>query len=345
MASLRRRILAARSTPTHWFIRHLKERGKLLRCYTQNIDGLEEQEGLLIGGLGYGLETIPIQAAEVVQLHGDINSLKCMSCSTKYSWTPDTEEQLNRGEAPICPNCNQIQEERTSAGKRFTGVGCLRPNIVLYGEEHADGYSIGDCTVKDIKSKPDFLIISGTSLKVVGIRKLVRCMAKAVKEKGGLVILVNMTELGQSMWNDLIDYYIEGQSDAWVADLKIQVPDFFQTQTKITGMSVKKGVPGMVGKLPSFNMPSPPSTPKKVKRPADSSWTSMTPSKHTRMASSSPSKPRTPSTPRVLRTPRTKRIQQGNLSFEVMLQPENRTPLATLSVNRQTARSPTRAGK
>lgn len=46
MESLYSHTILAKPTKTHEFIAHLKNRGKLLRCYTQNIDGLEEMLGL-----------------------------------------------------------------------------------------------------------------------------------------------------------------------------------------------------------------------------------------------------------------------------------------------------------
>ena len=47
MAELKASIDAATPSPTHRFIKTLHTKGKLLRSYTQNIDGLEEQAGLV----------------------------------------------------------------------------------------------------------------------------------------------------------------------------------------------------------------------------------------------------------------------------------------------------------
>jgi NAD+-dependent protein deacetylase SIR2 len=73
------------------------------------------------------------------------------------------------------------------------------------------------------------LIIMGTSLKVHGLRKLVKEFAKAVhasappvplsakaqaKSWVGKVIFVNKTPPG-SEWNGIIDYHVEGETDAW----------------------------------------------------------------------------------------------------------------------------------
>lgn len=72
------------------------ERGKLLRCYTQNIDGIESYEGLTIGGGKKG---------QVCQLHGDIHTLRCDYCNGVQEYTLEWMEMLLEGEAPDCPVC------------------------------------------------------------------------------------------------------------------------------------------------------------------------------------------------------------------------------------------------
>jgi NAD+-dependent protein deacetylase SIR2 len=95
IASLRQSILSASSTTTHKFIRTMHDRGKLVRCYTQNIDGIEAREGLLIGG----------KEAQVCQLHGDIHTLRCDYCNLIQEFTTETMEILLEGQAPDCPQC------------------------------------------------------------------------------------------------------------------------------------------------------------------------------------------------------------------------------------------------
>jgi NAD-dependent histone deacetylase SIR2 len=97
---------------------------------------------------------------------------------------------------------------------------------VLYDEAHPLGEDIGAIQAFDVSRKPDMLIIMGTSLKVHGLRKLVKDFAKAVHASAppdplsakrnwmGKVIFVNKTPPG-SEWNDVIDYYVEGETDAW----------------------------------------------------------------------------------------------------------------------------------
>ena len=129
-----------------------------------------------------------------------------------------------------------------SKGKRRPAVGLMRPNIVLYGEPHPGADLIGSAITKDINRKPDLLIVCGTSLKVVGIKKLVKDMGKAVREKGGKILLVNKSELASSEWDSVFDWHVQADTDEWVNDLKKRRPDMFMHQTRLPLMPVTKSV-------------------------------------------------------------------------------------------------------
>ncbi len=66
-------------------------------------------------------------------------------------------------------------------GKRYLGIGRLRPNIVLYGEENPNGSAIRKITERDLRTGLDIVIIVGTGLKVPGARRLVREFCRSVK--------------------------------------------------------------------------------------------------------------------------------------------------------------------
>ena len=111
IAGLKRSIDAAKPAPTHHFIKTLDSKKKLLRSYTQNIDGLEAQVGLLgsasqeAKSSGKGKTKIRTKDVRNVQLHGDIHRVRCMACSAEY---PCDEEHLaffENGSAPDCPEC------------------------------------------------------------------------------------------------------------------------------------------------------------------------------------------------------------------------------------------------
>ncbi|CCE62205.1 hypothetical protein TPHA_0C00480 [Tetrapisispora phaffii CBS 4417] len=226
----------AKPTKTHRFIAHLRNRNKLLRCYTQNIDGLEELLGLEMSKKEMESKTNGFvnrwKNFDVVQLHGDLNSLACTRCFHTFEWNRFLARSFRRGELPSCPECLANNAKRTQEGKRNLGLaGFLRPNIVLYGENHQSSEFISQGINYDIsKGRPDFLIIMGTSLKVDGVKRVVKTMSKQIHEKGGIVILVNKTILADSQWAGIIDYQIVSDCDSWVSYLEKDIPELFKTQ-------------------------------------------------------------------------------------------------------------------
>lgn len=238
MEKLYSSVKLAQPTKTHRFIAHLKDRSKLLRCYTQNIDGLEEILGLAMSNN----RTEPNESlnshwknCDVIQLHGDLNTLACTSCFHVFSWNRFWSRSLRRGELPTCPSCEEKNQRRSREGKRnIQCAGFLRPNIVLYGENHPSCESIAQGLNFDIlRGRPDFFIIMGTSLKVDGVRRLVKQISKQVHERGGIVLLVNKTTIGESSWHGIIDYQLMCDCDTWVSYLESQIPDFFKTQEQV----------------------------------------------------------------------------------------------------------------
>lgn len=257
-------------TSSHHFISHLKSRGKLVRCYTQNIDRIEEKVGLsteLQDGPGRrgrfsrkstgtssqlakmveeAKETPPSSQSsqppssqppllsqqssqvdagvECVYLHGSLEQLRCFQCKRTSSWDEMEDDTLS-GLQPECPHCTAATTAREERGKRALGVGKLRPDIVLYGEDHPSAHLISPLVEHDIKLNPDILLILGTSLKVHGLKTLVREFANVIHNRnGGKVVFVNFTKPPESIWSDFIDYWVQWDCDAWVADLQARVP-------------------------------------------------------------------------------------------------------------------------
>lgn len=253
ISQLKRRIDSAEPTPTHRFIKTLDTKQKLLRSYTQNIDGFEEKIGLRGSSSqqnASGKGKSRLRAAEVrnVQLHGDIHRVRCTLCSEDLPCTKGYLDIFNRGVAPDCPECKLRceylptalfgspvnyyifpAEARLARSARPLKVGTLRPAIVLYDEVHPLGDDIGFIQTQDIVRKPDMLIVMGTSLKVHGLKKLVKDFAKAVhtsktpttgtprsaKNWQGKVVFVNKTPPGNE-WEGVIDYHVSGETDRWV---------------------------------------------------------------------------------------------------------------------------------
>lgn len=260
--TLRQKARASSPTGCHYFISHLRDTGKLVRCYTQNIDQMEEKVGLSTGlTLGPGsrgrfstrsarssgvtpssdtaavLDTADVQegnrrgsaaqnrGVECVFLHGSLHALRCFQCGQITNWDDDgREHETLSGRQPTCPHCEGATAARQERGKRALGIGKLRPDIVLYGEEHPSADLISPIVQHDLSLAPDMLLILGTSLKVHGLKVMVREFAKAVHNKGGKVVFVNFTKPAESTWSDIIDYWVQWDCDAWVDDLKERKP-------------------------------------------------------------------------------------------------------------------------
>jgi NAD-dependent SIR2 family protein deacetylase len=169
--------------------------------------------------------TPPEKGVECVFLHGSLHALRCFVCARLCDWDEDDREALTMsGEQPECPHCAGATAARQEKGKRALGIGKLRPDIVLYGEEHPQSDLISPIVQHDLSANPDLLLVLGTSLRVHGLKVMVREFAKAVHQKGGKVVFINFTKPSESTWGDVIDYWIEWDCDAWVDDLKGRKP-------------------------------------------------------------------------------------------------------------------------
>lgn len=114
---------------------------------------------------------------------------------------------------------------------RAIKIGTLRPAIVLYDEPHPLGDDIGALQGADAARRPDMLVVMGTSLKVHGLKALVRDFAKAVRaaptsaaeaKKGapkGRIVFVNRTP-PPAEWAGVFDYWVKGETDEWVTHVE-----------------------------------------------------------------------------------------------------------------------------
>lgn len=167
----------------------------------------------------------PDRGVECVFLHGSLHSLRCFVCGKLCDWDEEGRESCTlSGEQPECPHCAGATAARQEKGKRALGIGKLRPDIVLYGEEHPQSDLISPIVQHDLAAGPDLLLVLGTSLRVHGLKVMVKEFARAVHKKGGKVVFINFTKPSESAWGDVLDYWIEWDCDAWVEDLKTRKP-------------------------------------------------------------------------------------------------------------------------
>ncbi|KAI1632770.1 DHS-like NAD/FAD-binding domain-containing protein [Biscogniauxia mediterranea] len=178
----------AKPTPFHHLIASLAKEGRLLRLYTQNVDGLDTSMPPLA-------TTVPLNTKgpwpKTIQLHGGLEKMVCSKCSEISQF----DGSLFEGpEAPLCKGCKETDNVRTAhAGKRSHGIGRLRPRMVLYNEYNPDEESIANVVRADIRSKPDAVIVVGTSMKIPGVRNMVKDMCKVTRDrKDGITAWINL---------------------------------------------------------------------------------------------------------------------------------------------------------
>lgn len=209
----------AKPSPFHRFLARLAVEGRLQRLYTQNVDGLETSLPPLA-------TQVPLNHKapwpKTIQLHGGLEKMMCQKCRH----ISDFEAHLFDGaNPPLCPECAAEDALRTThAGKRSHGVGRLRPRIVLYNEHNPDDEAIGAVTTADFRTRPDAVIVVGTSMKIPAVRRIVHEMCQIVRHRReGTTVWINRDPVppGKDLEN-CWDLIVRGESDevARLAGLK-----------------------------------------------------------------------------------------------------------------------------
>ncbi|KAK9354212.1 DHS-like NAD/FAD-binding domain-containing protein [Lipomyces doorenjongii] len=195
----------AKVTKFHQMLSELSTEKRLLRLYTQNVDCLE----ISLSGLETAVP-LPVKAPwpKTIQLHGGLQKMVCAKCGWMAPFDP-TVFQEDR--IPECNECREWDSVREVVGKRTQGVGRLRPRIVLYNEFNPDGEAIGKVTSSDLKARPDGMLVVGTSLKVPGVRRIVKEMSAAVHAANGIVVWVNEIDPpAAKMFENCFDLILKG---------------------------------------------------------------------------------------------------------------------------------------
>lgn len=146
-----------------------------------------------------------------IQLHGSLEKMVCQKCRHLSDFQP----QLFDGpDPPLCPACSETDAVRTTTGQRSHGVGKLRPRIVLYNEHNPDEEAIAAVMNSDIRSRPDALIVVGTSLKIPGVRRLVKNLCKVVRSRrNGITMWINNEPPAGKEFEDCWDLMVKGDCD------------------------------------------------------------------------------------------------------------------------------------
>jgi NAD-dependent SIR2 family protein deacetylase len=132
-------------TLTHSFVSLLSKRNKLLRNYTQNIDGLEHLS--------------LIQEEHLLECHGHFRTASCCRCGTAMEGEACKRIILETDKVPLCVKCNSY----------------VKPDIVFFGQGLPERFHRQlpmDVAVADL------LLVIGTSLQVAPVSLIpeyVRC--------------------------------------------------------------------------------------------------------------------------------------------------------------------------
>ena len=116
---------------------------------------------------------------------------------------------------------------------------------------------ISPIVLNDLRLGPDLLLIFGTSLKVHGLKSLVKEFAKAVhSKKNGKVIFVNLSPPAESVWSETIDYWIEMECDGWTCDKFKERQSQIPFKTKKSKMTALRDVSSLENKENLEEMPT-----------------------------------------------------------------------------------------
>ncbi len=196
------RIALAEPNEGHRALAKAEENGRIEMLITQNVDGLHQRAG----------------SQKVIDLHGRLDRVRCMSCSwvisrlemdelltelnphvskdVSFEFTPDGDAEIEAVAGFRIANCAKCG-------------GVLKPDVVFFGETVPVG------TVEnamDAVMRADALLVAGTSLQVNSGMRFARQAHRAGKD----VVIVN---LGPTKADDLAIAKIEANTSLVLGEL------------------------------------------------------------------------------------------------------------------------------
>lgn len=135
-------------SPTHGFIRLLQDKGKLLTNYTQNIDNIEANAGVL--------------PEKIVQCHGSFATATCVKCRHKVPGDAIFGE-IREGNIPRCTACkDQIaaDELKQQGLKRKRSSSGQHKNRKVCDDTSEDDYEIPTPGVMKVSRQSICLLLS-----------------------------------------------------------------------------------------------------------------------------------------------------------------------------------------
>ncbi|KAI7800680.1 NAD-dependent protein deacetylase sirtuin-2 isoform X1 [Triplophysa rosa] len=161
--ALARELYPGQFKPTvcHYFMKLLKDKGLLQRCYSQNIDTLERVAGL--------------EGEDLIEAHGTFHTSHCVSFLCRKEFSMDwMKDKIFSEDIPKCDSCGNL----------------VKPDIVFFGENLPARFFT---SMQTDFPRCDLLVIMGTSLQVQPFASLVSKVSNSCPR-----LLINMEKTGQS---------------------------------------------------------------------------------------------------------------------------------------------------
>jgi NAD-dependent SIR2 family protein deacetylase len=193
-----------KATLAHRFVELLHAKtNKLVRLYTQNIDGLEDQ-----------CPRLPRD--KVINVHGTMDRAECATCRSEGDMAIFAD-QVRRQIKDLSRRDTQAPEESTPIDCAVCGCNTMKPAIVLFRSSLPKEFFEklpGDTAAVDL------LIVIGTSLRVAPANSVVWRVPKSA-----LRVLVNREPAGRHLGIEFDpaeskrDYFAQGDCDEVVLEL------------------------------------------------------------------------------------------------------------------------------
>jgi NAD+-dependent protein deacetylase sirtuin 2 len=167
-----------KATIAHRFVELLHSKtSKLVRLYTQNIDGLEDQ-------------CVQLPRDKVIAVHGSMDRAQCERCQSDMNYD-DFCRKVKEQIKDLSRQDSSAPDESTAITCPTCGYNAMKPSIVLFRSSLPREFF--ESVPNDVKDT-DLLLIIGTSLRVAPANSLVWRVPKTC-----LRLLVNREEVGDHL--------------------------------------------------------------------------------------------------------------------------------------------------
>jgi NAD-dependent SIR2 family protein deacetylase len=202
-----RRMHAARPNDTHYALAALERSGRVELLVTQNVDGLHQAAG----------------SVNVVDLHGRIDLVRCLSCEARVPRADVQSELVRRNpgfaarDAQIAPDGDADLESVDFATFDVPPCtacgGLLKPDVVFFGEGVPKERAARATAALE---RSGAMLVVGSSLMVYSGYRFVLAMAQAGKP----IAAIN---LGQTRADDLLSLKVAEECGAVLSTVALRI--------------------------------------------------------------------------------------------------------------------------